>query len=77
VVRVGLAERAEKIYGVVFSDDGEIDLQATTTLRRRMAVDAGPRQDRQAMLLAPDEILARVREEAKDIPYQRAKDRWW
>jgi len=70
-------ERAEKAYGVVFTDDGEIDMLATTTLRGRMAVDAGPWQARPAEILAGDEIIERCREATKDLPFLPAKERWW
>ena len=70
-------ERAEKIYGVIFRDDLEIDMTATRALRERMAAEAGPRQTRGAVLLPPEEILRRVEDEARSIPYQAAKERWW
>ena len=69
--------RAEKIYGVVFAADGEVDIAATTVLRERMATEAGPWQEKGVVLLRPEEILVRVRDEAKGIPYQTAKERWW
>ena len=70
-------ERAERVYGVIFSADGEIDREATSALRARMSAEAGTWHARPAGILSEEEILARCREATADLPWMPAKARWW
>jgi N-methylhydantoinase B len=70
-------ERAEAVYGVIFEDDGEVDHEATGALRQRMEAAAGPWQNTPPEILSAEEVLRRVREETKDVPYPVPKERWW
>jgi N-methylhydantoinase B len=70
-------ERAENVYGVIFTDELEVDLAATQALRDRMTAEAGPYQPAPAEILTEDEIRRRTIELTKDLPEMPAKDRWW
>ncbi len=70
-------DRAETVYGIVFSEDGEIDPDATRLRREQMTAEAGPWRRGELEILGPEEILRRCREATADIPYLEAKRRWW
>ena len=70
-------ERAESVYGVIFSAEGQIDLEATSALRGRLSSEAGTWRARPAEILSEVEILARCREATTDLPWIPAKSRWW
>ena len=70
-------ERAETVYGVVFTEGGEIDLEATRLRRERLTAEAGPWKPGAFEVLSAEEILRRCREAATDIPYLEAKQCWW
>jgi N-methylhydantoinase B len=70
-------ERALIVYGVVITDDGEIDLSATAKSRAKLADVAGSWRPNAVEILSPEDIRARCREASADVPSPQAKERWW
>jgi N-methylhydantoinase B len=70
-------ERAEKVYGVVITSEGEIDAKATAERRQALAVNTTAWKSRPVEILSEEEILKRCHQECDDIPYLRARHRWW
>jgi N-methylhydantoinase B len=70
-------ERAAAVYGVIFTDDSQIDTEATRERRATMAEEVGPYRSHGPEILSEEDILLRSREATKDLPWMEAKPRWW
>jgi N-methylhydantoinase B len=70
-------ERAADVYGVVFTDDHQVDMAATAAARQRMSQEAGPWRPAEPRFLTEEDILERTRADTRDLPFPQARDRWW
>jgi N-methylhydantoinase B len=70
-------ERAEAVYGVVITEEDEIDATATEQVRAGLARAAGSWRPAPVEILSEEEILKRCEEQTADVAWPRAKERWW
>jgi N-methylhydantoinase B len=69
--------RAESVYGVVITADGEVDASGTAASRARLAAAADAWRPTSAEFLSAGEIRELCRSATTDLPWPKPKERWW